>query len=374
MTANSTHLPNPAIDSNRRDDAETQIKSRQKDTDFDIREYPIEVIVGKFITKLENDKAELFIPDYQRELIWKPKQQSRFIESILLDLPVPYLYVADVTSGEDEGRIEVVDGSQRIRTLVRFMENAFELQGLEVLDKLNGFRFHDFTLSRQLRFRRKTMRMIELIEVDEEARRQLFDRLNSGGTNLTDMEKRLGSRDGPFMSFIRELAGSPKLISLCPISQVRQDHREYEEMVLRFFAYREKYQSFSKSVIDFLNSYLDEKNENFDRTFYENQFNEMLDFVDKFLPHGFRKNASNNSVPRIRFEAISVGVSLAIGSGCTAPASLEWLDSEEFRILTRSDASNSRPKVIARIEFVQFSLLGQPLDISSAMGADSDSD
>lgn len=374
MTVNSTHLPNPAIDSNRRDDAETQIKSRQKDTDFDIREYPIEVIVGKFITKLENDKAELFIPDYQRELIWKPKQQSRFIESILLDLPVPYLYVADVTSGEDEGRIEVVDGSQRIRTLVRFMENAFELQGLEVLDKLNGFRFHDFTLSRQLRFRRKTMRMIELIEVDEEARRQLFDRLNSGGTNLTDMEKRLGSRDGPFMSFIRELAGSPKLISLCPISQVRQDHREYEEMVLRFFAYREKYQSFSKSVIDFLNSYLDEKNENFDRTFYENQFNEMLDFVEKFLPHGFRKNASNNSVPRIRFEAISVGVSLAIGSGCTAPASLEWLDSEEFRILTRSDASNSRPKVIARIEFVQFSLLGQPLDISSAMGADSDSD
>ncbi|MEN5260358.1 DUF262 domain-containing protein [Stenotrophomonas hibiscicola] len=374
MTANSTHLPNPAIDSNRRDDAETQIKSRQKDTDFDIREYPIEVIVGKFITKLENDKAELFIPDYQRELIWKPKQQSRFIESILLDLPVPYLYVADVTSGEDEGRIEVVDGSQRIRTLVRFMENAFELQGLEVLDKLNGFRFHDFTLSRQLRFRRKTMRMIELIEVDEEARRQLFDRLNSGGTNLTDMEKRLGSRDGPFMSFIRELAGSPKLISLCPISQVRQDHREYEEMVLRFFAYREKYQSFSKSVIDFLNSYLDEKNDNFDRAFYENQFNEMLDFVDNFLPHGFRKNASNNSVPRIRFEAISVGVSLAIGLGCTAPASLEWLDSEEFRILTRSDASNSRPKVIARIEFVQFSLLGQPLDISSAMGADSDSD
>lgn len=374
MTANSTHLPNPAIDSNRRDDAETQIKSRQKDTDFDIREYPIEVIVGKFITKLENDKAELFIPDYQRELIWKPKQQSRFIESILLDLPVPYLYVADVTSGEDEGRIEVVDGSQRIRTLVRFMENAFELQGLEVLDKLNGFRFHDFTLSRQLRFRRKTMRMIELIEVDEEARRQLFDRLNSGGTNLTDMEKRLGSRDGPFMSFIRELAGSPKLISLCPISQVRQDHREYEEMVLRFFAYREKYQSFSKSVIDFLNSYLDEKNDNFDRAFYENQFNEMLDFVENFLPHGFRKNASNNSVPRIRFEAISVGVSLAIGLGCTAPASLEWLDSEEFRILTRSDASNSRPKVIARIEFVQFSLLGQPLDISSAMGADSDSD
>ncbi len=163
--------------------AEKQIIERQKETDFDIREYPIEVIVSKYLDKLEEtDKAELFIPDYQRELVWSEEQQGRFIESILLNLPIPYLYVADVHTGESEGRLEIVDGSQRIRTLVRFLSNEFKLDDLKMLPMLNGFHFKDFPVSRQLRFRRKTMRMIELMEVDEEARRQLFDRLNTGGT------------------------------------------------------------------------------------------------------------------------------------------------------------------------------------------------
>ncbi len=374
MNADQGAVAGAAIDEAAQAAAEGQIKEKQKETDFDIREYPIEVIVDKFNKRIENDKAELFIPDYQRELIWKPKQQSRFIESILLDLPVPYLYVADVTSGEDEGRIEVVDGSQRIRTLVRFMGNEFALAGLEILTKLNGFKFSDFALARQLRFGRKTMRMIELIEVDEEARRQLFDRLNSGGTNLNDMEKRLGSRDGPFMDLIRELALLPELATLCPISKVRQDHREYEEMVLRFFAYRDRYLEFSKSVFEFLNNYLDEKNQGFDRSLHEGQFKAMLSFVGEFYPHGFKKGATNNSVPRIRFEAIAVGTSLAIDEGCQAPVTLDWLDSEDFRFLTRSDASNSRPKVKARIDFVKNSLQGLPTEPAAVIGGDGDDD
>jgi len=157
------------ISEEQKEAAESQILEKQKETDFDIREYPIEVIVSKFTEKLEDsDKSELFVPDYQRELVWSDDQQSRFIESIFLNLPIPYLYVADVSEGEDEGRIEIVDGSQRIRTLVRFLNNEFRLDKLKLLPSLNGFSFKDFTTPRQLRFKRKTMRMIELIEVDEE--------------------------------------------------------------------------------------------------------------------------------------------------------------------------------------------------------------
>jgi hypothetical protein len=352
------------VDDARKEEAELQIKERQKDTDFDIREYPIEVIIHKFLTKLEDDKAELFIPDYQREMIWKDPQQARFIESILLNLPIPYLYVADVTHGEDEGRMEIVDGSQRIRTLVRFINNELCLEKLEVLDKLNGFFFEDLPLPRQLRFKRKTLRMIELIEVDEEARRQLFDRLNSGGTKLKDMEKRFGSKDGEFIGFLRELADDARFKYLCPVSKARSQHREYEEMILRYFAYLENYEGFSKRVDDFLNNYLDGMNADaFDRQDYLNKFNAMLDFVESHFPHGFRKNDRNTSVPRIRFEAISVGVSLALEAGCTFPADMQWLDSPEFKVLTRSDASNSRPKVINRINFVRDNLLGKPLDM-----------
>lgn len=340
--------------------ADEQIKSKQKETDFDIREYPLEVIVSKFTTKLEDDRAELFIPDYQREMIWKDEQQARFIESILLNLPIPYLYVADVTSGENEGRLEIVDGSQRIRTLVRFVNNELRLDKLEVLNELNGFYFEDLPLPRQLRFLRKTLRMIELIEVDEEARRQLFDRLNSGGTKLKDMEQRFGSRDGVFMAFIRELAFDGRFRRLCPISQVRIKHREYEEMVLRFFTYRERYEQFDKRVDEFLDAYLDDMNDTgFTESSYRSVFEEMLRFVEMHFPYGFRKGPKNASVPRIRFEAISVGVALAIQEGCVAPASMDWLESREFHVLTRSDASNSRPKVINRINYVRDKLLGR---------------
>jgi len=350
----------PAFTDDQKQEADDQIKEKQKETDFDIREYPIEVIVNKFLMKIEDDRAELFIPDYQREMIWRPEQQARFIESILLNLPIPYLYVADVTSGENEGRLEIVDGSQRIRTLVRFIKNELQLEKLEVLDKLNGFYFEDLPLSRQLRFHRKTMRMIELVEVDEEARRQLFDRLNSGGTKLKDMEQRFGSRDGDFMIFIRDIAADPKFRELCPVSAVRVKHREYEEMVLRFFTYRERYQDFDKRVDDFLDSYLDDMNKvGFDEDLYRDIFSKMLTFVENNFPHGFRKGPRNNSVPRIRFEAISVGVSLAIDEGCAVAAEMDWLESKDFRVLTRSDASNSRPKVINRIGYVRDKLVGR---------------
>lgn len=353
-----------AFSAEQKDEAEAQISLRQKETDFDIREYPVEVIVKKFTDKIEGDKAEIFVPDYQRELVWNEAQQSRFIESILLNLPIPYLYVADITSGEDAGRLEIVDGSQRIRTLVRFMDNELELSRLEILDKLIGFRFKDLPLPRQLRFKRKTLRMIELIEVDEEARRQLFDRLNSGGTKLEDMEKRMGSRDGEFLTFIRGLSDVQEFKDLCPISDARVKRREYPELVLRFFTYLERYQDFDKRVDEFLDNYLDEKNKNdFDSTALENSFMGMLSFVRQHFPHHFRKNANNSSVPRIRFEAIAVGVALALAENPDLdPVNMGWLESKMFLHLTRSDASNSRPRVINRINFVRDSLLGGDIE------------
>ena len=101
------------------DEMEKQIREKQKITEHEIREYPVSVIVEKFTDGLETDEAELFIPDYQREFVWTELQQSRFIESLLLNLPVPYLFVAD-TNENDDGRIEIVDGSQRIQYVSPF--------------------------------------------------------------------------------------------------------------------------------------------------------------------------------------------------------------------------------------------------------------
>ena len=84
------------VDSGRAPIVDQQIEELQKITDYEIKEWPIEVLVEKFTNGRENDESEVFIPDYQREMVWTPKQQSRFIESILIKLPVPFIFAADV--------------------------------------------------------------------------------------------------------------------------------------------------------------------------------------------------------------------------------------------------------------------------------------
>lgn len=203
--------------------------------------------------------------------------------------------------------------------------------------------------------------MIELTEMaDEETRREIFDRLNTGGTKLVPMEQRRGSLDGKFLTFIQGCAKKPLFRELCPVSRVREDRAEYIELALRYFAYIEKYLDFQKSVEEFLNEFLANGNNGFEEERLRNEFEEMLVFVKTYFPDGFRKNEKNTSVPRIRFEAISVGVTLArrINPNLVPEDPTSWLHSKEFIRHTRSDASNSKPRVRNRIHFVRDNLLG----------------
>lgn len=346
---------------------EEQIEALQKITDYEIREWPLQVLVDMYTEGLESDSAVLFIPDYQREFVWSAKQQSRFIESLLINLPIPYIFAADVAHGDRAGQMEIIDGSQRVRTLENFLSNRLTLEGLKKLTAANGFRFADLPVARQLRLKRKTLRMIELNKkADEEARRELFDRLNTGGTKLEPSETRRGVYDGPFMRFITTLARDARFRHLCPLGPVAVSRKEYEEFVLRYFAYANEYANFRKNVDAFLTDFLKSGNAGWsgDR---EGQltadFNAMLEFVERHFPNGFRRSPNHTTVPRIRFEAISAGVTLALREkpdlepGPVTP----WLDGTEFQRLTRSDASNSRPRVVNRIHFVRDNLLGRPV-------------
>ena len=341
-----------------------QIEDLQKITDYEIKEWPISVLVEQFTNGRETDESELFIPDYQRNMVWTPKQQSRFIESILIKLPVPFIFAADVGHGDRKGALEIIDGSQRIRTLDNFLSDRLKLVGLKKLTQANGMQFSDLSKPRQMRFKRTTIRVIELSEkADEDARREMFDRLNSGGTRLTSMEIRRGVEDGPFMTFITECATNEQFKALVPLNERNAKRKEYEEIVLRYFAYLNNYQGFQKSVDDFLTSYLRNMNVSFtdaDKQAMLEEFSRMLSFVTQHFPNGF-KRSGYNTVPRIRFEAIAVGVSLSLREQPDLdPLDVSrWLDSNVFIKHTRSDASNSRPKLINRIHYVRDNLLGK---------------
>lgn len=349
--------------------------------DLQLREYPIEVLISKYTTGLEEDQAEIFIPDYQREFIWLPKQQSRFIESIFMNLPIPPLFLGESDEEEREGAWEVIDGTQRLRTLNYFINNQLTLCDLKTIPALNNFKFNNLPLKWQRRFKSKIIRLAVLTtKIDESARREMFDRLNSGGTKLQPMEQRRGHSDGPFLSFIESLAQNQTFREICPLPQKKINLREYEEMILRFFAYNEQAENFNHEVDSFLTSFLKDKNSEIinDESIlikYKQQFEEMINFVSKNFSNGFRKEASHKTVPRVRFEAISIGVSRALqkSKNLHTDSINEWINSPEFKKHTRSDATNSRPKLLERIYFVRDKLLGkEPERIPTGHRADNE--
>ncbi len=346
---------------NEKDLAESQIEAQQKVVDYEIREYIIELLVLKYSQGLENNTSDIFIPTYQRQFVWDEKRQSKFIESLLIGLPIPYIFTAD-TEG---GRSEIIDGSQRIRTLFYFLENKLILTGLEKLTALEGFRFKDLPLSRQRRFKKKTIRLIELTDkADWQVRKDMFERINTSPVLLSDMEIRRGMYEGNFMDFIQKCATDPRFRILCPISDEREKREEYAEFALRFFAYSENLEGFVHSVKDFLDEYLVAKNTaGFDAEKMNNDFQDVLDFVEKHFPYGFKKTENHKSTPRVRFEAIAVGVRLALNENPNLTPVIpvkKWLVSEpeQFEAVVTTDAANNKKKVLERIYFVKNKLLG----------------
>ena len=354
--------------------AEVEIREKQKAVNYRTIEYPVEVLVQKYMDGIENDTNELFIPDYQREMTWDEERQSKFIESVFLGLPIPPIFIADINGQEneedeeDEARLEIIDGTQRIRTLNRFINNELTLCNLKKLSKLNNFIFEDLLPSRQRRFKRVTVRIIQLTEdADEETRRDLFERINTGSVELNEMEKRRGIYPGKVAGLVEKLSKLQKFKNLCSFSEAAIDRRDPQEFVLRFFAFLDRYKIFDSKlgVIQFLDEYLESanNNKNIDLEKMQHEFETMIEFVEKSFPNGFRSGKKlNRTTTRIKFESLSVGVALALREKNNLHfQGDDLLDASKsnFQNYTKGDASSSNKKVIRRIEYVRDQLLGK---------------
>ena len=110
----------------------------------------------------------------------------------------------------------------------------------------------------------------------------------------------------------------------------------------------------------FLNQFLSENLHTFDEEQYRSDFEGMLSFVHDNFEFGFAKSKNATTTPRVRFEAISVGVALALKERPDLHIdNVDWLNSEEFKELTTSDASNNEGKLATRVEYVRDKLLGR---------------
>lgn len=337
------------ISQEQRQEADIQIKESQQQINYDTKDFTIELLVSKFT------KGDFFIPEYQRKFIWREKNKNLFLESIFLGLPIPFMFLADCS----DGRQEIIDGAQRMQTIVEFYNNDLRLSYMEKLTTLNGFKFKDLSEAQQRKFLNKSLRIIVLEENTPSASRQdLFYRINTTGIKANDSEIRRGSYPGPFTTFIEMCSKNTIFEKLSPMSEDRVNRYERFEFVLRFFAYLNEYKKFKHDVNGFLNNYLRKNLYNFDKEKFQMEFERMLLFVQRTFPYGFAKSENAKATPRVRFEAISVGVALALREKPDLQVSdTSWINSDEFREYTTSDASNNEGKLRQRVEYVKEQLL-----------------
>jgi hypothetical protein len=204
-------------------------------------------------------------PEYQRRLRWATLQKSRLIESLLLNIPIPPIFLYET----HEARYEVMDGQQRLNAIKEFLDGDFALTGLEVLSPLNGIRYSKAPprIKRALD-RASLSAIVLLLESDSEKspdnkftitdiRRFIFDRLNTGGTKLNAQEIRNAIYPGAFNKIIVELArndlftsifGIPPYIEADPSDYYENPERQKNtlyasmgdcQLVLRYFALRD---------------------------------------------------------------------------------------------------------------------------------------
>lgn len=340
------------------EEAEREIVDRSRRIDFYLTEYTVEILAQK----MEQD--EIVVPDYQRDDTWDNARKSRFIESLVIGLPIPFLFFWLMP----DGKLEIVDGSQRLRTIHQYLLHNFRLTKLETLKSLSGTIFSDLLESRQRKIKNGSIRGIVLSEnTDSAARKDMFDRINTGSLVANTAEIRRGALPGPFLDMVIELSKNALFTSLAPVSAKANRERIREELVTRFFAYGDGLDKYSDSPKQFIFDYTKEMNRIFSEDSvmideYRKRFLAVLNFVEDVFPNGFRKTASSNSTPRVRFEAIAIGSYLALQDhpeiGNVPFQSVSgWIDGEEFSHVTTSDAANVKSKILARFNFVRDKLV-----------------
>lgn len=341
------------ISSERREKADRQLKEIQRRVDYDTKDYTVELIVNKF------NNGDFFVPEYQRDYIWAERNKSSFIESVLLGLPIPFMFLGDC----NDGKMEIIDGVQRINTLVAFVEDKLSLQKLPKLIELNGFKFSDLSLPQQRKFFNRSLRIVVLDnETPNELRQDIFSRINRSGKQVNDSEFRRGTYSGALTKFIDRCAKENSFVSICPVTKMQEKRHERFELVLRFFAYVNEYKQFEHDVAPFLDDFLVRNQGSFDKTAFLAEFLGMCHFVEENFPYGFAKSESATITPRVRFEALSVGVALALREKPNLRVnSVDWVASPEFEELTTSDASNNQGKLRKRVEYVRDQLLAGAL-------------
>lgn len=312
--------------------AELEKQRRQVDVDN------YDLTLGEIVRMAEANEL-IRAPEYQRKFRWTHEDESYLIESLLLGLPVPSVYVAS----NPDGTWEVVDGLQRLSTLIHFMSASqpalkqlevnepLRLTELKKLPSFNNYCFLDLPTPIRLQFAKRSLRVTALTDKsDPEIRFEVFERLNKGGVSLSPQEVRACIYRGPFAELLRKLAALPSFRKLVKLQPIHQNDGTREELILKFFAYLNWAEKYDGSVKAFLNAYMKEEGPKANVDDCEMLFTSVVGSILKITQGPMLRKGYGNT-PLNQFEAVLVGAGRLSQSGKklkTPPVG--WLNDPEL--------------------------------------------
>ena len=335
------------------------------------------------------EEGELNItPDYQRLFRWTEGQRSRFIELLLLEMPVPPIFVIE----EEQGTYQLIDGLQRISSYLHLRGklkaphlrtpikegDALILVDCDIISELNGLSFDDLPTALQIRLKRAFIR-VEVVRkgTDPKFKYHMFKRLNTGGERLSEQEVRnctIRMLDSRFPDFIIEMSEDDAFRSC---TQALTDERRLsafdQELVLRFFALKNRRKKFKHEVSDFLTEYMEdvaasEKPEHFNYLSEKACFQKTFEALQKTLvdySFAFANRAKTDlsaGFSIYHYEALTIGLQTVLNRiDLEDPAVVSKLKQElraikldpEFMRITTGGGRNSPGPLNDRISFVE---------------------
>lgn len=305
-----------------------QEKAKERTVKTQSIEYDLETLVKKIskgIIKLD--------PEYQRRHRWNNQTSSRLIESLILNIPIPIIYLSqdfDVDTETEESRYTVIDGQQRLTAINNYCNNVFPLEGLDTLDDLNECYYRDLPPFLIRRLEERTVKCMRIDStIDAQVRIDIFERLNSGSVKLEPQELRNAVYGGRFNLLCKELSKEltfRKLLQINvdnPSSSNRVRKMEDVELVLRFFSLADSnYKNFKKSkekgFKDFLSDTMAEYNKK-PATDYKDlskRFTQTMEIISRdFGDIAFAKFTYENDNLRLQSK-FNVAVYDALSTAC----------------------------------------------------------
>lgn len=354
-----------------------------------IRTDKLDITYGELASLYENGELTIS-PDYQRLFRWEIGQKTKLVESLLLGIPIPAIFVAE----DESGKWELVDGLQRISTVLEFMGHLRDpdkpnlrreptrlaalgtrLRSAMILPGLDGMTFDELSLRSRLSIKRASCR-VEVIKVGSRSsmKYEVFERLNTGGSHLTEQELRnciFRAVAPQFMAWVDEMAKFPPFADNLGLSEFQEQSLYDRGLVLRFLTMTSAFEQFEHDVEPYITEHVRQIVDgkvDFDQRQAEAVFKETFSILSRALGEDafrhYREGKHRGQFSVYVFDVLSVGVSRNLEkvkgySAAEVKKRCIAIKCDPTFVRNTGAGGNSRPRAEARIS-VAIRLMSQP--------------